>query len=206
MASGAGFRRPPWLPPRPPSWPKALHSRTLQTAGRSADFWREERESNAVAVLMSSDKPIVEMFRDAQRPRGRNRFSCSLPIWDLLWEIGRAFGWQPKGTTYVMPAKSTVEVPARRDYQPSGSQDQKRVQDADAVAWARALEVAKASPHLAAMLEARSDALLGSGKAGGEMLPGVLDEFIEFAYGGTFEFAICGEDPAGKEDQSRLGS
>jgi len=93
-----------------------------------------------------------------------------------------------------MPAKSAIEVPARRNYQPSGSQDHKRVEEEDALAWARALEVAKASPHLAAMIEARSTALLGSGKTGSELLPGVLDEFIEFAYGGTFEFAVRSED------------
>lgn len=130
----------------------------------------------------------VEMFRDAAAPKGGNRFSCPLASWDLLWELGRAFGWQPEGTTYVRPANSTADVPARRNYEPSGSRDQKKVQEEDAVAWARALEVAKASPHLAAMIEAHSAALLGSGQAGGDLLPGVLDEFIEFAYGGAFEF------------------
>jgi hypothetical protein len=118
-----------------------------------------------------------------------------MPIWELLWDLGRAFGWQPKGTTYVLPSKSTVEAPARRDYQPGGSQDHKRVEGEDAVAWARALEVAKVSPHAAAMIDARSAALVGVGKAGGGMLPGVLDEFIEFAYGGAFEFAILESEP-----------
>jgi hypothetical protein len=137
---------------------------------------------------------IVEMFREARVPKGRNRFSCPVPIWELLWELGRAFGWQPRGTTYVMPAKSTVEAPARRDYQPGSSQDHKQVEEDDALAWARALELAKVSPHAAAMIEARSVALASSDKAGGELLPGVLDEFIEFAYGGAFEFAIWSED------------
>jgi hypothetical protein len=136
---------------------------------------------------------IVEMFREASAPKGRNRFSCPLPIWELLAELGRAFGWQPKGTTYVLPAKTTVEAPARRDYQPGSSQDHKRVEEEDAVAWARALDVAKGSPHLAAMIEARSLALATSGKVDLGMLPGVLDEFIEFAYGGAFEFAIGSE-------------
>jgi hypothetical protein len=61
---------------------------------------------------------IVEMFREAAAPGGRNRFSCPLQTWELLWELGRAFGWTPRGTTYVVPAKSTVEAPARRNYQP----------------------------------------------------------------------------------------
>lgn len=138
---------------------------------------------------------IVEMFREAAAPKGRNRFACPLPMWELLSELGRAFGWRPKGTTYVVPAKSTVEAPARRDYQPGGSQDHKKVEAEDAVAWARALEVAKVSPHATAMIEARSVALAGSGKNGGQMLPGVLDEFIEFAYGGAFEFAIRYDEP-----------
>jgi hypothetical protein len=137
---------------------------------------------------------IVEMFRVAAAPKGRNRFACPMATWEFLSELGLAFGWRPHGTTYVLPSKSAVETPARRDYQPGGSQDHKHVEQEDAVAWARALEVAKGSPHLAAMIEARSVALVGSGKTGSELVPGVLDEFIEFAYGGAFEFAILSED------------
>jgi hypothetical protein len=136
---------------------------------------------------------VVQMFREADAPKGRNRFSCPMPVWELLWELGQAFGWHPKGTTYVLPAKSRVEAPARRDYQPGSVQDHKQVEAADAIAWARALEVAKASPHAAAMIEARSAAFAGAGKGTAEPLPGVIDEFIEFAYGGAFEFAICGD-------------
>jgi hypothetical protein len=133
---------------------------------------------------------IVEMFREAASPKGRNRFACPLSTWELLRELGHAFGWQPRGTTYVLPAKSTVETPARRDYQPGTARDHKQVEAEDALAWARALEVAKASPHAAAMIEARSAALADAGKVGGDPLPGVIDEFIAFAYGGAFEFAI----------------
>jgi hypothetical protein len=133
---------------------------------------------------------IVEMFREAAAPGGRNRFSCPLQTWELLWELGRAFGWTPKGTTYVLPAKSTVEAPARRNYQPGSEHDHKHVEADDAMAWARALEVAKDSPHTAAMIEARSAALVDAGNLGGQVLPGVVDEFIAFAYGGAFEFAI----------------
>lgn len=134
--------------------------------------------------------PIVEIFRDAGAPKGRNRFSCPLPIWEFLAELGRVFGWEPKGTTYVMPANSGVEVPARRNYQPGGAQDPKQVAGEDAAAWARALESARASPHVAAIIEARCAALLRSGTPGSELSAGVLDEFIEFAYGGAFDFAI----------------
>lgn len=146
---------------------------------------------------------IVEMFRDAAAPKGRDRYSCPLPIWELLWELGRAFGWHPTGTTYVqaVPARRTVEALARRNYQPGGSQDHKKVEEQDAVAWARALEATKESPHAAAMIQARSAAR--AGEAGSELLPGVLDEFIEFAYGGAFEFAILSEDAAGTETPRR---
>jgi hypothetical protein len=133
---------------------------------------------------------IVEMFRQTATRGGRNRFSCPLPAWELLWELGQAFGWQPKGTTYVLPPKSTVEAPARRNYQPGSVHDHKHVEAEDAMAWARALQVAKDSPHTAAMIEARATALADAGKVGAQVLPGVIDEFIEFAYGGAFEFAI----------------
>lgn len=133
---------------------------------------------------------IVEMFRDAAAPGGRNRFSCPLQTWELLWELGRAFGWTPKGTTYVLPAKSTMGAPARRNYQPGSVHDHKHVEADDAMAWARALEVAKGSPHTAAMIEARSAALADAGNLGTQVLPGVIDEFIAFAYAGAFEFAI----------------
>jgi hypothetical protein len=132
----------------------------------------------------------VEMFRHAGAPGGRNRFSCPLPIWELLWELGHAFGWQPKGTTYVLPAKSTMEAPARRNYQPGTLRDHKQVAADDAMAWARALEAAKVSPHMQAMIDARSAAVTGAEQVSGALLPGVVDEFIEFAYGGAFEFAI----------------
>jgi hypothetical protein len=134
--------------------------------------------------------PVVQLFREAVAPNGRNRFSCPMPVWELLWELGHAFGWHPQGTTYVLPARSKVETPARRDYQPGNVQDHKHVEAADAMAWARALEVAKASPHAVAMIEARAAALAGAGEVAAQLLPGVIDEFIEFAYGGAFEFAI----------------
>jgi hypothetical protein len=140
---------------------------------------------------------VIEMFRDAAAPKGRDRYSCPTPIWELLWELGQAFGWRPTGTTYVMPAKRTVEAPARRNYEPGSSQDHKKVEEQDAVAWARALEAAKVSPHAAAMIQARSAAR--EGETGGELPPGVLEEFIQFAYGGAFEFAMRNKALSGPE-------
>jgi hypothetical protein len=120
----------------------------------------------------------------------------------MLHELGRAFGWHPQGATYVIPAESTVESPARRNYEPGDAQDQKQVGEADAMAWAGALEKAKVSPHVTAMLKKRSLAFADSGKADGELLPGVIDEFIEFAYGGAFEFAIRREGTRGFDSDS----
>jgi hypothetical protein len=146
---------------------------------------------------------IVEMFREADAPKGRDRFSCPGSIWELLWELGHAFGWHPRGTTYVVSTNSAVGAPALRNYQPGDSQDHKRVEEEDAMSWARALELAKVSPHAPSMIEARSVALARSGRAGGELLPGVLDEFIEFAYGGAFEFSIRNEDSRSSESGSQ---
>jgi hypothetical protein len=129
----------------------------------------------------------VDMFRDGPAP---NRCSCTLAVWELLHELGRAFGWRPVGTTYVLPAKSTIELPARRNYEPGDSEDMKQVTTEDAIAWASALEKAKHSSHAAAMIDARSAALASSGKLDGGLPPGAIDEFIAFAYGGSFEFSI----------------
>ncbi len=133
---------------------------------------------------MSSD---VQMFRMAAEPQGRDRFSCPLPVWELLREIGETFGWQPMGTTYIAPPKRSVDTSVRHNYQPGDPLDQKCVEAEDALAWARALEVAKRSPHFVAM---KSRFTTNGIDTIGELPPGVLDEFIEFAYGGTFTFTI----------------
>lgn len=134
---------------------------------------------------------IVEMYRDAVEPLGRDRFACSLATWELLQEVGQTFGWRPIGATYVAPAQLHVESPARRNYRPGSAPDQKRIEHEDAVAWASALELAKDSPHLAAMIMARAAAIKAAdGPVGAVRLPGVMEEFIEFAYGGTFTFVL----------------
>lgn len=93
------------------------------------------------------------------------------------------FGWHPSGTTYVMRANSIVKVAARRNYRPGSSLDHKQVEEQDAVAWARALELAKASPRFVAMMEAQPV----------KLLPGMFDEFIEFVYAGAFTFSISND-------------
>lgn len=145
---------------------------------------------------------MVEMFRYRWGASTPDRRSFPAPIWDLLWELGRAFGWRPVGTTYVAPPNASVEVRALRDYEPGGVLDHKRVEQEDAVAWARALELAKASPHTAAMIDAQSLALENSGKATGQLDADVLDDFIEFVRGGAFEFGFSGEGTGKAEVRS----
>lgn len=178
--------------------------RRRQAAGRRAEpidhldpirLLYDSMRTRVEPVTRDRMMEIVLMFRDATAPKGRDRYSCPVPIWEFLCELGGAFGWQPAGTTYVVPPGLKREAPARRNYQPGGSRDSKRLQEQDAVAWARALEAAKMSPHTEAMIQARATAR--AGESGGELLPGVLDEFIEFAYGGAFEFTLSNEDASG---------
>jgi hypothetical protein len=135
----------------------------------------------------------VEMFREAVEGNDRDRFSCSVEVWELLAEIGRTFGWQPKGTTYQASPRQKIDSPALRNYQPGDSLDHKRVEAEDAIAWARALDVARHSPHLGAMMNARSTAIGASDDALIDPASPLLDEFIEFAYRGAFTFAISRE-------------
>lgn len=143
-------------------------------------------------AVFSAMSDVVEMYRDAAEPGGRDRFSCSVQIWGLLQEIGQTFGWHPAGTTYVAPAQVKVEAPARRDYRPGGALDHKRIEQDDAAAWAHALELAKDSPHLAAMIVAREAGTTATDAQATEaLLPGVIAEFVEFAYGGAFTFVTA---------------
>jgi hypothetical protein len=133
---------------------------------------------------------IVEMYRDAVEPGGRDRFSCTVPTWELLQEIGQTFGWRPMGAIYVASASPKADSRARRDYRAGGALDQKQIEQDDAIAWATALELAKESPHLAAMIAARSAAIASADAPVAEaLLPGVIEEFVEFAFGGAFRFA-----------------
>jgi hypothetical protein len=132
---------------------------------------------------------MIEMTRDAQEPRGRDRFSCSTAVWLLLQDLGQAFGWQPSGTTYLPPASLRISVPARRNYQPGDALDHKRLDAEDAVSWARALDLARQSSQFDTFLierwahhEPHSDVTI-------QTLCSLVFEFTEFAYGGEFTFA-----------------
>ena len=138
----------------------------------------------------------VEMVRDAAESGGRDRFSCTIAAWRLVFDLGQAFGWRPLGTTYLPRAGSVPLISARHDYQPGERSDQKQVTADDAIAWAKALDNARRSSHFAAMIAMRL-----AGGAAVEDAPGeethdaiaacadIIDEFIEYAYGGEFAFA-----------------
>lgn len=132
----------------------------------------------------------VEMFRDTTE-RGRDHFTCPIEVWELMWELGRTFGWHPEGTTYRVPPQLKVDIPARRNYHPGNALDRKQVAQEDALAWAKALEIAKGSSHLDAMVAVQV-AAIGSDRAERiARLRATLDEFIEFVYGGAFTFAVA---------------
>lgn len=139
----------------------------------------------------------VNMMRDSAEAGGRDRFSCSSATWELLVEIAKTFGWKPRGATYL-PARVAdhSDTAARHDYQPGDRQDYKRVEADDAIAWAVALSEARRSPHLIAMVGARpGPAVLDDRASAGEMQSAhapfavIMDEFIEYAFGGAFSFA-----------------
>jgi hypothetical protein len=117
---------------------------------------------------------VVEMVRDAREARGRDRFSCTLDEWRALLKLAQDFGWQPRGTTYEVPATSKVEEPARRDYEPGEAEDRKHVAADDSIALAAALLKARDSPLLANDLKAE------------DALRTLISEFAQYAFGGAF--------------------
>jgi hypothetical protein len=132
----------------------------------------------------------VEMFRDSAA-RGRDYFTCPVEVWELMWALGRTFGWRPEGTTYRVPPQLKVDIPALRNYHPGNALDRKQVAQEDALSWARALALAKRSPHLDAMIAAQVAATALDRSERISRLHSNLDEFTEFAYGGAFTFAVA---------------
>jgi hypothetical protein len=126
----------------------------------------------------------VEMFRDAAELDGRDRFSCSLLVWDFLQEIGAEFGWSPRGSAYVALSGPTDGTLVRRDYQPGDARDLKEVVEADAIAWARALESAILSQRFLELSRRCAPSLRQHD------LVSVVREFTEYCYGGAFVFSM----------------
>lgn len=128
---------------------------------------------------------MIEMVRNAREAKGRDRFACPETVWSLLQQIGTAYGWRAKGTTYLAPPELQAAQLSRHDYVAGGLLDRKEVDDDDAKAWARALDSAQKSDQL--------HALVTSSKAASEVKPiqtlhSLIYEFTEFAYAGAFTF------------------
>lgn len=132
-------------------------------------------------------RTTVELWRDARETRGRDLFSCSIAEWRFLLEVGQTFGWTPSGTTYDLGPASKLHA-AIRNYEPGEASDAKQIDEADAIDWARALDVASRSPHLAAIVEARSAAIDKGPGVAPDALQTLIREFAAYAYGGAFGF------------------
>lgn len=128
---------------------------------------------------------MVEMFREAAEPKGRDRFSCSLAVWRLLQEIGAEFGWAPQGSVYVALPGTKYASPAGRDYLPGDVRDLKQVSEEDARAWANALDAAILSPRLSEILRRIAPAAVPH-----DTFANTMREFAEYCYGGAFVFSM----------------
>lgn len=144
---------------------------------------------------------IVDMVRDAAESGGRDRFSCTVGAWLLLIELAETFGWRPRGTIYVPEHTSGS---ARHDYRPGDAMDRKRVEVDDAIGWATALDKARRSPHFATLIGDRpGKTRLGNNvnddqvRSANAPFTTVMDEFVAYAYGGAFSFAISARQGTG---------
>ena len=131
---------------------------------------------------------VVRLYRNAAEEYGRDLFACSPEEWRFLIELGRTFGWQPRGTTYELPSGSKRESVALRNYEGGTKDDRKLVTAEDALDWARALSTALQSTHFAAIVDARPG---GAGDAAtNQSLVDSVAEFTQYAFGGAFTFAL----------------
>lgn len=133
---------------------------------------------------------IVEMFREPDRYR-RDHFSCTLPDWDFMHDLGRTFGWQPFGTTYLPQiGQKARSMPIKHDYRPGDIQDRKRVEADDAERLVTALERARQSPFFSDMLKAHATLQTPDKEVTEQSLQSMLQSFIEFARRGPFTIAL----------------
>ena len=147
---------------------------------------------------------MVKMARDSVELGGRDLFSCTSTEWRLLLTIGRTFGWKPRGAIYL-PARgaSVPEATVRHDYEPGEPKDDKQADAEDALAWATSLREARHSPHLAALVSGEAESTSSAhqrsarGTTAVEAFLPVMDEFIEYAFGGAFSFARTDEELPG---------
>jgi hypothetical protein len=127
----------------------------------------------------------VTLSRDAREPGGRNVFSCTRHEWDLLVELGQDFGWSARGATYVRQNSSSADDDVRHGYKAGETRDPKRVDSNDALSWAAALDRARRSDRMKSVLEKTAQAE----PFDTAHFAAILDDFIEYAYGGEFSFS-----------------
>jgi hypothetical protein len=129
----------------------------------------------------------VTLVRNATEPGGRNVFSCTQREWELLVQLGQVFGWPARGATYIRHKSSSVDDDVRHGYKAGESEDPKRVDSDDALSWATALVRARGSERIDALIEKTEG---GQQNAINSVLfAAILDDFIEYAYGGEFSFS-----------------
>jgi hypothetical protein len=131
--------------------------------------------------------PVVELSRTS----ADGEFTCSLPDWNFLRDLGRTFGWRHAGTTYLpQQGQRARHNPIKHDYQPGDSQDSKRVEADDAARWAAALDLARRSPFIAGMLRKHAQLHSGNDTVTEHALQAQLQRFTEFARRGSFTIAL----------------
>ena len=136
----------------------------------------------------------IKLVRDAAEHGGRDVFSCTETHWNLLLELGRVFGWSPRGTTYI-PEKGTIsEDAARHGYAAGDESDRKRIESEDAADWAAALIRARESRHADTFIEQTTATQSDEAPTPQAHFTAVLDEFIEYAYGGEFFFTVSSDE------------
>lgn len=142
---------------------------------------RQQHEELQQAAL------IVELSREPST----DQFTCSLPDWNFMRDLGQTFGWHPVGTTYLpQQGQRARHNPIKHDYQPGDTQDRKRIEAADSAQWVTALEVAKRSPFISGMLRTHVKLCGASGTHTEQSLHLHLQNFIEFARRSGFTIAL----------------
>ncbi|HYM34002.1 MAG TPA: hypothetical protein VET48_01335 [Steroidobacteraceae bacterium] len=140
---------------------------------------------------------MVEMRLEARKQGGSERFACNLEFWNLMLELGEAFGWKPSGAAYLAaPVRGIQKLQSvRHGYQPGAWRDSKLVDVADASGWADALDTARASPHFDKLTTLRRDSNdasaveYGKGEHDDTAFFAAMNEFIQYLRKGAFSFS-----------------
>lgn len=139
----------------------------------------------------SQDARLTGAVVELSRTSGDGQFTCSVPDWNFLRDLGRTFGWHPAGTTYLpQQGQRARHNPIKHDYQPGDSQDSKRVEANDAAQWAATLDGARRSPFFAGMLRKHAQLHNANYTVAEHALQAKLQSFIEFARRGSFTIAL----------------